>query len=88
MTIKNDPIRSAVANLIEVCGYNKSESASEWFLVLLADAVDSVSLEVEESHKDGLCLDVTSALASELLEQAPAAVLEYRIAQGEVTAPR
>jgi hypothetical protein len=92
MTVKPDtPMRAAVAKLVEVCGYNKSESASEWFLVLLTDAVEAVFLEVDESHKDHLCLDVTSALASQLAEKAPAAVREYHSnvpRNMKVTAPR
>lgn len=82
---RNKKIDEAVENLIAACGYDKSESASEWFLTFLEDAVNIVGIEVEQSHEDGLCLDVTHVLASELTRMAPDAVREYQIAQGMPT---
>lgn len=82
---RNKQIDEAVENLVAACGYDKSEAASEWFLALLRDALDTVGLEVEQAHEEGLCLDVTHVLASELTRMAPDAVREYRIAQGMPT---
>lgn len=77
----------AVENLVAACGYDQSECASEWFLSLLQDAIDIVAPEVERSHEDSLCFDVTHSLASELSRMAPDAVREYRNAQSPVTKP-
>lgn len=85
-TAQEDLMLQAVENLIAVCGYDKSESASEWFLTLLEDAVNIVGVAIEQSHDHGLCLDVRSALTTELARLAPDAVEEYSTAQKGVGA--
>jgi len=59
-------IEKAVDNLIAACGYDKSELATESFYYLLRDAVDNLAGEIEQSHAEGLCLDMATSLAQEL----------------------
>jgi len=51
-------IETAVHNLIEACGFDKSESATEAFYFMLRDAMDNLAGEIEKSHANGLCLDI------------------------------
>lgn len=64
--MRSKAIDKAVENLVAACGFNKSESASESFYYLLKDAIDNVAGEIEKSHAEGLCLDMTHVLASEI----------------------
>lgn len=59
-------IDKAVENLVSACGFDKSESASEAFYYMLKDAVENLAGEIEKSHAEGLCMDMTHCLASEL----------------------
>lgn len=79
---RNTKMDDAVANLIAACGFDKSESASEWFLHLLYDAVEILDREIKMSHREGLCLDVAHVLAGRLTRMAPIAVKDYKAAQG------
>lgn len=55
-------IYAALGDLIKACGYDRSESATEDFYYLLCEAVDELDGTIEESHKEGLCYDMHSAL--------------------------
>lgn len=67
MFSRKDPIYVAVDNLCKACGFdNQGESGTERFYHLLSEAVDQSGDELDESHEEGLCLDMVSALASNL----------------------
>ncbi len=66
MACKSDALDKAVENLATACGFDKSESASEAFYELLREAVNNLDGVIEQSHKEGLCYDMTHALSCEL----------------------
>ena len=66
MYTRSPQIDKAVENLVTACGFDNSESASEAFYYMLRDAVNNLAGEIEKSHAEGLCLDMTHSLASEL----------------------
>lgn len=58
----------AVSKLCEVCGFENSESGTEAFLDLLADAVKRTKKARTQSHLQGLCLDCQADLGGQLEE--------------------
>lgn len=64
---KAERVRNLLAEIIAECSGDRSESATEAFLVALDRAVREVKKQVRESHEDFLCLDCTTALAYELV---------------------
>ncbi|MEI6235240.1 MAG: hypothetical protein WCT04_19450 [Planctomycetota bacterium] len=61
-------IDKAVSKLREACGFQNSESATESFLDVLAEAVKRTKKERTKSHRKGLCWDCQAALGSNLTE--------------------
>ena len=61
-------IDKAVSKLREACGYQNSESATESFLDVLAEAVKRTKKDRTQSHRDGLFLDCQAALGGNLTE--------------------
>ena len=59
-------IDKAVENLVAACGFDKSEMDSEMFYYLLRDAVNNLAGKIEKSHAEGLAMDMTHSLASEI----------------------
>lgn len=66
MAIRCDILDKAVENLVDACGFDRSESASEAFYYLLKQAVENLDGSIEESHEEGLCMDMTHCLSGEL----------------------
>ena len=65
--MSKDQIHKALGDLMVACGLGRSESGTEIFVGVLADAVGGVDWSVvEQSHKDGLCFDVNCLLAEEI----------------------
>jgi hypothetical protein len=67
--IHDTKVHVAMKSLAEACHFDNSESGSEAFLELLHQVAKNVKREVKQSHKDGLCLDCYTAMASDLAEQ-------------------
>lgn len=65
-TINKTKFDIAVENLIETCGFDKSESGSEAFVDLLLGCLFDVTDRIEISHASGLCWDACHDLAHEL----------------------
>lgn len=61
-TYRPDAIDIAVSNLINACGF-KGESGTDEFYYLLQEAIDSLDGTIEKSHEEGLCYDMSSAIA-------------------------
>ena len=67
-SIRENAIRTAINQLMSACGL-RGESGTEELFLILRDAVDEVDWGiVEESHREGLCFDV-SCLLAEAIEQ-------------------
>ena len=67
-------IDKAVSKLREACGYENSESATESFLDVLAEAVKRSKKERAQSHRQGLGYDCQAALGgnmTEILKESP-----------------
>jgi len=62
-------IHEAMKTLAAACNFDNSESGSEEFLELLLQVAKGVKREVKQSHKEGLCLDCYTAMASDLAER-------------------
>ena len=58
----------AVSKLRVVCGFENSESGTEAFLDLLAEAVKRTKKARTQSHRQGLCLDCQADLGGQLEE--------------------
>lgn len=72
----DNEIGKAVSKLREACGFRNSESATESFLDVLAEAVKRTRKERTQSHREGLCLDCQAVLGgylTEILKDAPVA---------------
>lgn len=70
-TVEKTKFDIAVENLIETCGFDKSESASEAFADLLLGCLFDVTDRIEISHASGLCWDACHDLARELEKFSP-----------------
>jgi hypothetical protein len=71
MNHKAERVRKLLGEIITECGGDRSESATESFLVALDSAVKTAKKETRASHRQGLCLDCTTVIAYELVPDKP-----------------
>jgi hypothetical protein len=60
--------RNALNTIYHLCGGNNSESDTEYFHIVLTTILWAAEKERKQSHRDGLCLDMISVIASKLQE--------------------
>lgn len=67
MKTRLEEVVEHLAALIELAGLDKSESATEQFAEILADAAAKAIEATNESHEEGLCLDCRWTIAETIL---------------------
>jgi hypothetical protein len=67
MNPKAERVRSLLQQAVKEAGFENGESGTEAFLVELEVAIRDVKKEMRASHRQGLCLDCTTALAYKLV---------------------